>query len=888
MARTVAPPPRAQDSLGRAHGESPALTRGMLLLERDPPLAALTAALASAEQHKGGSVLVAGEAGIGKSALVERFAREQESRIRTLFGRCEPMLMPRPLGPLVDLAARLPASLGPALHTGQLYNGLFPAFLDWLRQAPTLLVFEDLHWADAATLDLVRYVGRRLAGVATLLVLTYRDDELSLAHPLRQVLGSLPATTVRRITLAPLSEGAVTSLAESSGWAPLDLHRVTGGNPFFVTEVLAARGSGVPVSVRDAVLARLDQLTPAARELAQRLSVVPQPVRRNELTELLATDTPDDEALDECLQRGMLVGDLAALRFRHELARVCIEHAMPKMRRRALHAQVFAALSRRGDAAQFLARRVFHAEQAGLAEQVVELAPQAARAASAASAYRDAAALYGLALTHAAIIGPAALIEILEGRAVACTLIQAHDDAAATREQALALHRASGDQRGQGWNLTRLAMLRITTPQALDYAREAVALLEALPPGRELAWACADMAAVLTVRAHAAEALQWGRRALALAEQVGDPESLTQALNICGAVELSLEYSQGALAKLERSMALAREHGLDHKVALAYVNLAGMALANHDFERLFTYAEQGLEFASGRDFDFIVAALHLRRIFGLSDVGRWPEASDELDALDALPALLPREHNTVRFWRARLRALTGAGNERAEWEALRALGAGAQMEARPASVATVCAEAAWLRGDPALAIEIVETALPAAIESGEPWQLGFLLVWLRRCGAAVPPLTAPIDRPHQLELEGNWQAAADAWGALGCIYEQALVLLGGDEDALRSALDRFTSLGATPVADIARRHLRELGVGGLRRGPHGSTRADPHGLTRREREIFDLLVQGQSNAAIAAQLHRSQRTVEHHVAGILAKLGVNSRAALIALAGTNR
>jgi DNA-binding CsgD family transcriptional regulator len=887
MARTAAPS-RASDSPGSARGEPAALTPGTPLLERDQALAGLNAALASAERGKGGSVLVSGEAGIGKSALVERFAHEQASRIRTLFGRCESMLMPRPLGPLVDLAARLPPSVGQALHAGQLYSSLFPAFLDWLRQAPTLLVFEDLHWADAATLDLVRYVGRRLGDVATLLVLTYRDDELALAHPLRQVLGSLPATSVRRITPAPLSEAAVKSLAEDSGWAPSDLHRVTGGNPFFVTEVLAARGSGVPISVRDAVLARLGQLTPAARELAQRLSVVPQPVGRNELAELLAAETPDDDALDECLQRGMLVGDLDALRFRHDLARVCIEHSLPPMRRRALHAQVFAALSRRSDAARVLARRVFHAEQAGLAEQVVELAPQAARVASAASAHRDAAALYGLALSHAAIIGPAALIELLEGRAVACTLIQAHDDAAAAREQALALHRASGDRRGQGWNLARLAMLRVTTPQALDHAREAVALLEALPPGRELAWACADMAAVLTVRAHAVEALQWGRRALALAEQLGEPESLSLALNVCGAVELSLEYSQGALAKLERSMALAREHGLDSKVALAYVNLAGMALVNHDFERLFAYAGQGLEFASGRDLDFIVAALHLRRIFGLSDVGRWREASDELDLLDALPALLPRERNTVRFWRARLRALTGAGNDPAEWEALGALGVGAQMEARPASVATVCAEAAWLRGDRAMAIEIVETALPAAIESGEPWQLGFLLVWLRRCGAPVPALAAPIDRPHQLELEGNWQASAEAWGALGCVYEQALVLLGGDEDALRRAFDRFTSLGATPVAAIARRRLRELGARGLRRGPHGGTRADPHGLTRREREIFDLLLQGQSNAAIAAQLHRSQRTVEHHVAGILAKLGVNSRAALIALAPTGR
>ena len=246
-----------------------------LLLEREDALATLNAAIADAGQGHGGCVLVAGEAGIGKSAVVGRIARQHDARIRTLVARCDAMFTPRPLGPLVDLADRLPPSLGQALHAGQTYNGLFPAFLDWLRQTTTLLVFEDLHWADAATLDLVRYVGRRLDGVGAALVLTYRDDELALAHPLRQVLGSLPGASTHRIMLAPLSEDAVTQMAGHAGPSLHDLYRVTGGNPFFVTEVLAGDGSGVPLSVRDAVLARLGGLTPAARALAQQASVVP-------------------------------------------------------------------------------------------------------------------------------------------------------------------------------------------------------------------------------------------------------------------------------------------------------------------------------------------------------------------------------------------------------------------------------------------------------------------------------------------------------------------------------------------------------------------------------------------------------------------------------------
>ena len=367
-----------------------------------------------------------------------------------------------------------------------------------------------------------------------------------------------------------------------------------------------------------------------------------------------------------------------------------------------------------------------------------------------------------------------------------------------------------------------------------------------------------------------------GAGALALAEQVAEPETLAYALNICGSVELSLKYEEGALAKLERSLALAQQHGLDQKVARVR-ELAGMALVNHDYRRLLNYAEQGLAFALRRDLDFIVAALYLRRLLGWFDVGRWRDAAEELERLDAMPALLPRERNTVRFLWARLRALVGTTNDAGEWQELRALGTAAQTEMRPASVALLCAEAAWLRGDLEAAEHIITAALPHAIESGEPSQLGALLVWLPRCGAKLPPLQTAIALPYRLEIEGKWQEAADAWGELGCVYEQALALLAGDEAALRAAFDRFESLGARPAADITRRRLRKLGALGLRRGPYIGARSDPLGFTRRERGRR-VAVPGPVERGDANRLHRSERTVEHHVANVLAKLDVTSRA----------
>jgi DNA-binding NarL/FixJ family response regulator len=136
--------------------------------------------------------------------------------------------------------------------------------------------------------------------------------------------------------------------------------------------------------------------------------------------------------------------------------------------------------------------------------------------------------------------------------------------------------------------------------------------------------------------------------------------------------------------------------------------------------------------------------------------------------------------------------------------------------------------------------------------------------------------------PYELELADNWRAAANEWSRLGCPYDQALALLAGDEAALREAQEIFEKLTARPAAELVRRRLRVLGARGIRRGRYGHARADPNGLTRREREIHELLALGMSNEAIARQLHRSTRTVEHHVAAILAKLGLSSRSQAIA------
>ena len=152
-----------------------------------------------------------------------------------------------------------------------LFGALFAQLVP--PQRATVVVLEDVHWADESTLDFFRFIGRRIQRTGALLIATYRDEELSPIHPFRLALGELTGRHVIRMRLAPLSAAAVGEMAKNSGWNSALLHQITGGNPFFVSEALACPGERVPETVRDAVLARLMRCSAAARDLAELVSI---------------------------------------------------------------------------------------------------------------------------------------------------------------------------------------------------------------------------------------------------------------------------------------------------------------------------------------------------------------------------------------------------------------------------------------------------------------------------------------------------------------------------------------------------------------------------------------------------------------------------------------
>ena len=547
-------------------------------------------------------MLLSGEAGVGKTTVLRAAAGRADGRIDWLWGTCEPMLSPTPLGPLVDWLDRMPPALAAAVRTGHHTAEVLSGVLSMLRDPtrPAVLVVDDAQWADSATLDLLRYLGRRIESTRALLVLSYRDA-LGADHPLLGVLAGLPARSCIRMGLAPLSRAGVAEMARRAGRNARGIYRATQGNPYFVTELLAGDGQTVPASVRDAVLARVAPLSTQARDVLELASVAPVQI---EVEVLDAVVEDAHAAIAPCIAAGLLTLDGGALRFRHELARCAVEESLSPGRAAALHAAVFDALSVRGAT---VVRLVHHAAQAGLSGAVLALAPQAAREAAQASAHRQAAALYALALEHAADLPLFELAELHVAHALECQHVQRVDDAMLSRRAALALHRQLGDRLSEGRDLCELAVIEQYRegPQAgLRYVHAAIEVLEGTDATIDLAVAYTTKAKMHQLDGASQSAFEWAEKALVLVDGLkGAEECLAYALNAVASSQLRSRDVPEAWVLLKRSRDIALEHGLESHAASAILNAASFSLVHRRYGEAEVACKRGLDYSETHDLD---------------------------------------------------------------------------------------------------------------------------------------------------------------------------------------------------------------------------------------------------------------------------------------------
>jgi len=849
-----------------------------VLLERAEPLALMSAALREAREGCGHAFAIGGEPGIGKTSLVEAFTHEHRRTARVAWGACEALATPRPLGAFLDIADELGGDL--LLQEGAPPHERFRALLNTVRAAdgPTVLIVEDAHWIDDASADGLKFLARRIARSPALLLITYRDGETPPGHPLQRAITDVPADHLSRIRLKGLSSAAVELLARERGRVAGDLHAITEGNPFLVTELLRGESSEPTQTLRETLLARLGRLDASARGLAEMVAVVPDCAERS-LVDAAAADA--GEALQQCVERHLLIADRSQVRFRHELARRVVESSLSEAKRRLLNARVLELLEQRGEGARALPQLVHHADAAGDAAAVSRYAGEAAREAAQRGAHRVAAAFYRTALRVASGSPPAQRAALLDALASEARWSSGLEEAMRANEQAFKLWQRAADTQAQGRNrLARYEMIDLARADRSELmtsglAEAAVRLLEPHGASNELAMAYADLAYVEAMRGRDAHFDAARKEALAVAERQADEPTLARVL-LRVSFYANLQYGNPNLADVERGLAIALHHREDHLAAQAYVDLTYLTTMLGRFDAARRAVHEGLAFNRQRDFDLQTTFLLAFQARLDLEKGDWRAVEATATAVLS-QADLPAVAESFAALSLAV-AYSRIGDPRAEGLYERSRQLVANKVPMPVGKlgnligwGTLC----WHTGERERFLARTAELRSLIDTRFAPFSRGRAALWMQRLDTldTIPDGLPPI---HVKQLSGDWAGAAQEWQQLGCPFERAMALIDGDEAAQREAFAILESLGATATIKRCRERLVERG-GRIPRGPRPKTRANPCGLTDREMEVLALLERGLSNADISKKLVRSARTIDHHVSAILGKLGASTR-----------
>ena len=951
-------------------------SRSRLLVGRDEVLERLEALVAeTATSSRPVTVLVEGPAGIGKTRVLDELAARTGDRARVLIGHCVALgEQTLPFAPLVDLLGELvrregvaavrrwagPAAdelgrLVPALTgdtppsdnatTGstRLYQALTSLFRALADERPLVVVLEDLHWADLSTREMVVLLARQQHGNMVIAV-SVRTDESPVPPGLAGYLADLVRHTEHRVALTPLTrEEQARQVSDILGVPPHtrlldDIYARAEGNPFFAEELLALGDDDqLPGTVRDLLLARLESLQPATRQVLRTASLVGREVPFRLLEAVVdVTGERLEAALREAVQAHVLLPDGDALVFRHALLQEAIVASLLPGEAARAHRRLAETLTaspvlaghRYGGVAGRLAR---HWDAAGEPRQALVASVAAGREASSALAFAESLTHYERALALVQVVPDAErLLAVPRARLLRWIAEVAH--LAAHPDRATALVREAidcadpGDEHLRGWlheRLGRYLWMSGDGQGSLDAYEEAVRLVPPEPPSRARAAVLSGLSQILMLADRNSESEERAREAIEVAQQVPDGRSVEGHARCNLGVDLAMSgrVDEG-IAELRTAIRIADEELDDvDENARALVNLGSVLWVAG---RLHEAVEVALESVRvGDDLGLrrrkgiwcrCDAAQMLALVGRLDDAGRLLDGARELDpqGIDAIRVdlvdgqLLLRRGDLDRAQRTLERA-RAAGHRLLDPQLLGPLYAGlaetalARGDVPEATVVLADAEAqspeTW---HPAFAAPLLALGVAAALRS-TPARSDRAQQLLDRAEAAVgrlgwrPPLVEAElagARAEQADDGDAWTRAAEHWDALGDRYRaaesrvrgaQALLASGGDRQAaaalLESAVAESRSIGAHGILalaeDVGRRsRLRLVADPG----------ANPYRLTPRESEVLGLVSQGLTDRQIGTRLFISHRTAERHVSNLLAKLGVDRRSELVAAA----
>ena len=855
----------------------------MELIEREELLAILDTAFKKVAGGEGHCLFISGEAGIGKTALVKAFCRQQGNS-NIYLGACDALFTPRPLAPLFDILWQVNKdrwAVGPVLEER---SALFANFFQELslKKEKILIVFEDIHWADEGTLDFIKFFAKRIYQLPCLFILTYRDDEIHSRHPLRNVIGQLPPDSFTKIPVSSLSMAAVAKLATEKGYSGEDVYAISGGNPFYVNEILASYSPGVPENIKDSILSVYERQEEGTKHAWQLCSVVPEGL---EIERFAKIKSSWNEAMDHCFAMNVIIVQNDKVVFKHELYRRTIEESLSPYKRITLNKMILDLFLESFEKKGEIERIVHYAKNANENEVVFKYAPVAARNAACTGAHIEASKLFLTAIEYSSGRSMDELVTYYEEYAYECYLTNQIKEAIIYQGKALNTWKKNKNTERISYSLrflSRMWWLDSNTKQAESFAAEAIEVLDNQPSSAVKAMAFSNMSQLKMLCDQNMESLTWGEKAIAVAEEVDDKEVLSHALNNVGSVKMLIASSrERGVELLQQSLEIALKNSFHEHAARAYSNLGSIAVKLKDYVFAKKILDEGIQYCEDRDlYSWVLNMLSLKSFVKL-ETGEWNEAytiADNLIKNEDKPRAFKISALLVA---AKINFRSAKGDaapllQRAKTEAFKTM----ELQRIIPTLITLL-EYEWLTGKPQMETEDLDRVINRIDQSIYAAENSELAFWLFK--ARNQRLTLK-DTHKGYDLNGlaNIRKSAAIWRTAGCAYTEAFLLFEGSEEDKKNALLIFQRLGASAIAEKIKMEMRSGGIKKIPRGIRESTKSNPAQLTNRELDILQLLQHAVQNKEIAGTLFISPKTVDHHISNILFKLDVNSRAKAVA------
>jgi DNA-binding CsgD family transcriptional regulator len=667
-------------------------------------------------------------------------------------------------------------------------------------------------------------------------------------------------------------------MAVEKGYSGEDVYGISGGNPFYVNEILASYSPGIPDNIKDAILSVYNLQPKKTKQVWEILSVLPTGFELKYLEKMCPSYA---EGVAHSLDSKILILGKGTIFFKHELYRRTIESSLSPLVRLALNKKILSLFLENFEQNQEIERIVHHAKNANEYELVTCYAPLAARHAASVGAHTEASKLYLSAIEYYKGADKNKLIELYELYAYECYLTGKNKNAIIYTTKSLNLWKEKNDQEKIGnsmWFLSRLWWFEGKQEQAESYAVQAIEVLDNQPSSKAKAMAYSNMSKLKMSMDLTGESLLWGEKAIAIAQEVDDQETVSSALNSIGsALMLNGPTLQKGIGLIQQSLEIALKNSYHEHAARAYTSLVSIGVSKKEYKIAKKALDEGLLYCEEKD-------INSQKLYMLSyqsrlnlETGNWKEACTVAGNLlkneDLFPILKICGLTILATIKIR-KGDQGALPLLLEAKVL----AFETMELQriiPALLALL--EYEWITGESYIEMDALSRTVNRIVELGKFSKKSRFYFWLRRTGKDY---LLPEEK-HESDEESNLTTVAEEaslWENWGCPYEHALALFEGTIADKKNALMMVRALGADAVYEKLKLEMRTSGIKSIPRGIRKTTGSNSAHLTERELGILQLLKEGMQNKEIANRLFISAKTVDHHISAILFKLDVKSRA----------